>query len=80
MNALHGDKKENYMFIKDRKNSYTHIRDEKGNIRVRIDPADGTTPYEHMHLYDKNGRPLDKNGNIVDRKSPEAHIKIKQKK
>jgi len=27
-----------------------------------------------MHIYDKNGKPLDINCNIVNRKSPDAHI------
>ena len=44
---------------------------------VRIDPPDKVTQYTHIHLYDKNGNPLDINGNIVDVKSGDAHIRIK---
>lgn len=55
-------------------NGRTHVRDENGNIRARIDPPDKITDYRHRHNYDKNGNSLDKNGNIVDRKSPDAHI------
>ena len=55
---------------------HTHIRDDTGNIRIRIDPPDGRTQHRHKHLYDRNGNSLDKNGNIVDRKSPEAHIPV----
>lgn len=44
-------------------------------MRVRIDPPDNVgTDYTHMNIYDKNGEPLDINGNIVNRKSPDAHI------
>ena len=40
-----------------------------GNIRIRIEPPDGRTQHRHKHFYDKNG-------NIVDRKSPEAHMPV----
>ncbi|MGX7272014.1 hypothetical protein [Enterococcus haemoperoxidus] len=56
-------------------NGHIHIRDGNGKIRVRIDPADNVgTPYEHKHYYDKDENPLDKNGNIVGNKDPDAHI------
>ena len=48
---------------------------ENGKMRVRIDPPDNVgTDYTHMHIYDKNEKPLDINGNIVNRKSQDAHI------
>lgn len=52
----------------------------KPTMRLRVDPAntDKVTPYEHVHLYDRQGRPLNKNREPVDRKSPDAHIKIKE--
>ena len=50
---------------------------ETGEYAARIDPPDNITTYDHIHLYDKNGNPLDIDGNIVDRKDPEGHIKIK---
>lgn len=55
-------------------NGRVHIRDENGNMRVRIDEPDAKTPYRHMHVYDENGNCLDINGNIVDRKDPGGHI------
>jgi len=55
-------------------NGRTHVRDAQGRIRIRIDPPDGSTPYRHRHNYDEQGRPVDARGNVVDRRSPEAHI------
>ncbi|MEW9677690.1 hypothetical protein ABRT01_16155 [Lentibacillus sp. L22] len=55
-------------------NGFIHIRDSKGNIRMKIDPPDKVTKYDHVHIFDENGNPLDINLNIVDRKSPDAHI------
>ena len=43
---------------------------------ARIDPPDGVTLYDHIHLYDESGNPIDINGNIVSRESPDAHIQI----
>ena len=57
-------------------NGFTHVKDENGNIRIRIDPPDAKTPYPHKHLYDGAGNPLDINGNIVSPKSPDAHIPL----
>ena len=55
-------------------NGRVHIKNSKGDYKIRIDPPDRITDYNHMHIYDKNGQPLDINGNIVNRKSPDAHI------
>ena len=54
-------------------NGRVHIK-ENGKMRVRIDPPDRITDYTHMHIYDKNGKPLDIHGNNVDVKSPAGHI------
>ncbi|WP_253944730.1 hypothetical protein [Paenibacillus sp. NEAU-GSW1] len=59
-------------------NGFVHVKDANGNIRMRIDPPDKVTKYDHVHLYDENGNSLDINLNIVDRKSPDAHIPIKK--
>ncbi|MFP7492959.1 LXG domain-containing protein [Terribacillus saccharophilus] len=59
-------------------NKFVHVRDSKGNIRMRIDPPDKLTKYDHVHLYDEQGNPLDKNLSKVDRKSPDAHIPYKK--
>lgn len=53
---------------------FVHIKDINGNYRVRIDPPDKVTKYDHMHIYDKSGNSLDINGNVVDYDSPAAHI------
>ena len=55
-------------------NGRVHIKNSKGDYKIRIDPPDRITDYNHMHIYDKNGKPLDINGNIVNRKSLDAHI------
>lgn len=59
---------------------FVHIKDEKGVIRIRLDPPDNVTKYEHIHIYDEHKRSLDINGNIVNRKSPKAHIPLKNGK
>jgi len=43
-------------------------------MRVRIDMPDNITNYQHLHIYDDTGNPLDNLGNIVDRKSPDGHL------
>ncbi|WP_142316364.1 pre-toxin TG domain-containing protein [Bacillus toyonensis] len=58
-------------------NGFVHVRDATDTIRMRIDPPDKVTKYDHVHLYDGNKNPLDLNGNIVDAKSPDAHIPYK---
>lgn len=55
-------------------NGRVHIKDGAGQMRVRIDPPDKITKYQHMHIYDEVGNPLDKLGNIVDRTSPDGHL------
>ena len=53
------------------------FRGPGGNIRMRLDLADGKTLYPHAHLYDTVGRSLDFNLKPVDFKFPDAHIPIK---
>ena len=55
-------------------NGRVHIKDANGNFRVRIDPPDKVTSYQHMHILDELGNPLDIDGNIVSPKSPDGHI------
>jgi hypothetical protein len=60
----------------DSTNTYVSYRDANGQQRLRFDPPDKVTQYDHLHLFDdKEGRPLDKNLNIVDRKSTDAHVR-----
>lgn len=54
-----------------------HFYDDKGRIRMRIDPPDKKTLYPHVHLYDSKGNSLDINLKTVDPTSPGAHIPIK---
>lgn len=56
-------------------NGFIHIKDNSGVFRIRIDPPDKLINFPHMHLYNANKQPLDINGNIVDRKSIDAHIR-----
>ena len=57
-------------------NGFVHVRDANGNIRMRIDPPDKVTKYDHVHLYNEKGESLDINGNVVGSKDPAAHIEI----
>lgn len=55
-------------------NGFIHVRDSTGKVRMKIDPPDKITEYDHVHLFDNNGNPIDINGNIVGWKSKDAHI------
>ena len=55
-------------------NGRVHIKDANDNFRIRIDPPDKVTNYEHIHIFDENKNPLDIERNIVDKKSPDGHI------
>lgn len=55
-------------------NGFIHVRDLNGKVRMKIDPPDNMTKFDHVHLFDNNGNPIDINGNIVNRKSSDAHI------
>jgi hypothetical protein len=57
-------------------NGFVHVKDANGNIRMRIDPPDKVTKYDHAHLYNEKGESLDINGNVVNYKDPSAHIEI----
>ena len=47
-------------------------------IKIRIDTPHNGVPYNHMHIqYERTGLYYDKNLNPVDRKSPNAHIRIR---
>lgn len=63
-------------WTKTENNGFIHIRDERGRIRIRIDPPDNKTPYPHKHYYDSAKNSVDVNGNIANPKSPEAHIPL----
>lgn len=55
-------------------NGFVHVRDEAGNLRMRIDPPDKKTQYDHVHLFNEKGDPLDTKLKVVDKRSPDAHI------
>ncbi|WP_034561296.1 hypothetical protein [Carnobacterium gallinarum] len=59
-------------------NGFVHVRDQQGVIRLRIDPPDNQTLYDHVHLFKSDFKPLDINGNVVNKKSSEAHIPYKK--
>lgn len=54
-------------------NGFVHIE-----MLMKIDPSDKVTKYDHVHIFDESGNPLDVNLNVVDRKSPDAHIPYKK--
>ncbi|WP_392553272.1 hypothetical protein RHO14_05275 [Orbus wheelerorum] len=51
-----------------------HIKDTAGQMRIRIDPADKITNYQHMHIYDEKGNSLNNLGIIVERNNSAGHI------
>ncbi|WP_392564321.1 hypothetical protein RHO13_01740 [Orbus wheelerorum] len=55
-------------------NGRVHIKDIDKNFRIRIDPPDNVTHYEHIHIFDMNKNPLDINGKIVPYNSLDGHI------
>lgn len=55
-------------------NGRVHIKDSNGNFRVRIAPSDNVTSYQHRHILDELGNPLDIEGNVVSPKSSDGHI------
>lgn len=59
-------------------NGFVHIRDINGKMRMRINPPDAKTKYHHVHLFNKNGLPLNKNQKVVSPSSPEANIPYKR--
>ncbi|MBO0931732.1 hypothetical protein [Fibrella aquatilis] len=50
--------------------------DSRGTTRLKIHPPDKVTPYDHIHIYNRRGQPLDANLQIGDAKSADVHIKI----
>jgi len=54
---------------------FTH---KSKQVRVKIHAPDSVTNYSHIHIYNKNGYPLDANLNMVSNKSPDAHIKVSE--
>jgi RHS repeat-associated protein len=57
-----------------RSRAWMEFIDRRGNIRVKIHPPDRNTSYNHLHIYDKNGKSLDAQLKIVNHRSIEAHI------
>jgi hypothetical protein len=57
-------------------NGRVYIKDASGRTRIRIDPPDKIIKYQHMHIYDELGNPLDELGigNVVDKSSPDGHL------
>lgn len=72
LNDLRNSIPEGWKFFEN--NGRVHIKDTSGQMRIRIDPPDKITKYQHMHIYDDLGNPLDKLGNIVDRTSLDGHL------
>lgn len=56
---------------------FIEMSDRFGNLRVKIHPPDKVTKYDHLHIYDKSGNCLNKNLEVVERTSSEAHIQIR---
>lgn len=50
--------------------------DHKGRVRAKIHPPDGVTTTNHLHIYDSNGKSLNKVLEAVKKTSPDAHMPI----
>ncbi len=48
-------------------------------LRVKIHPPDNVTSFDHLHIYDRTGRSLNRNLQTVNKRSPESHIQINDK-
>ena len=59
-------------------NDFVTIKDETGVIRIKIHRPDGKTAYDHIHIYDQNGNPLDGNGIPGFYKDKDVHIPLKK--
>jgi RHS repeat-associated protein len=53
---------------------FVEFIDKTRNVRAKIHPPDKITQYDHLHIYDRAGNPLNKDLEIVCRTSQEAHI------
>lgn len=55
-------------------NRFLEFNDRFGNTRVKIHPPDKMTLYDHLHVYNKRSNSLNRNLEVVDKRSVEAHI------
>ncbi len=55
---------------------YLEFTDRFGNLRAKIHPSDRVTQYPHLHVYDSKGHPLNKQLQVVNKRSPDSHIHI----
>ena len=58
---------------------FMEFKDKKGRVRAKIHPPDGPkspkgTKYDHLHIYDKKGRPRDSSLKVGEKTSPDVHI------
>jgi hypothetical protein len=54
---------------------FAQYKDANGVERIRFDGPHRNVDFDHVHLFDEKGNPLDKNLNVVDRTSSDAHIR-----
>lgn len=59
-------------------NGFVHIKDEYGKTKIEIHKPDKVTNYEHIHIYDDAGNPLDINGVPGFYKDEIVHIPLKK--
>jgi RHS repeat-associated protein len=53
---------------------HVNLIDKTGKTRLKIHPPDDDTLYHHIHLYNKKGKSLDSNLQVVRPNSSNAHI------
>lgn len=52
------------------------FEDKAGNLRVKIHPADASTDYSHIHIYDKAANSLTQNLTRAPYDLPDVHIRV----
>lgn len=57
---------------------FPNFIDSKRRTRAMIHHAESKTQYDHLHLFNNQGKSLNKELKVVKKDSPDAHIKIKQ--
>ena len=57
---------------------FMEFKDKTGKVRLKIHPSDKITKYNHIHIYDKKGNPLNVRLEIVTKTDPSAHIPLKK--
>lgn len=62
--------------VDNKEKNFVHIKDSENNMRLRIDPPDGVTEFDHVHVYNRAGELLNIKGEPVPENNEDGHIRI----